>query len=47
MLDDQDADRLQILHTALQRMRSEKTDAEEKIQKLQALIREEYESEGV
>ena len=47
ILDDQDADRLQILHTALQRMRSEKTDAEEKIQKLQALIREEYESEGV
>lgn len=47
LLDEQNADRLQILHAALQRVRSEKTDAQEKIQKLQALIREEHESEGL
>ena len=43
ILDDKEADAIQILQDALQRMKNEQSDMEEKIRRLQMLIKAETE----
>lgn len=46
MLDDKEAEKIRILKGALQRLKNEQSDTEEKVRRIQLLIKEETERKG-
>ncbi|MDD6668000.1 MAG: MerR family transcriptional regulator [Lachnospiraceae bacterium] len=46
MLDDKEAEKIRILKGALQRLKNERSDTEEKVRRIQLLIKEETERKG-